>query len=51
MDNLSLLQKLIVWALPVLFAVTVHEVGHGWMARRLGDPTAESQPKSAAAST
>jgi len=41
MNNLSTLQILIVWALPVLFAVTVHEVAHGWMARRLGDPTAQ----------
>jgi len=33
--------KLAVWVLPVLFAVTVHEVAHGWAARRLGDRTAE----------
>ena len=25
----------------VLFAITFHELAHGWMARRLGDPTAE----------
>lgn len=40
MDELSLLQRIAVWALPVIFAITVHEVAHGWMARRLGDPTA-----------
>ena len=34
------MQRVAIWALPVLFAVTVHEVAHGWMARRLGDPTA-----------
>jgi Zn-dependent protease len=32
--------KLAVWVVPVLFAITVHEVAHGWVARRLGDPTA-----------
>ncbi|MDI3258830.1 MAG: site-2 protease family protein [Sinobacteraceae bacterium] len=40
MDSLSVVQKLAVWALPVLFAVTLHEVAHGWVARSLGDPTA-----------
>ncbi|MDX8401576.1 MAG: site-2 protease family protein [Mariprofundaceae bacterium] len=29
-----------VWALPVVFAVVLHEVAHGWVADRLGDPTA-----------
>lgn len=38
--ELTLIQKLAVWALPVIFAVTVHEVSHGWIANRLGDPTA-----------
>jgi Zn-dependent protease len=41
MDSLSVVQRLAVWALPVLFAVTVHEVAHGWVARSLGDPTAQ----------
>jgi Zn-dependent protease len=40
MEELNLLQRLVVWALPVLFAITVHETAHGWMALRLGDPTA-----------
>lgn len=40
MDELNLLQRIVVWAVPVLFAITVHETAHGWMARRLGDPTA-----------
>jgi Zn-dependent protease len=30
-----------VWALPVLFAVTLHEAAHGWVAMKLGDPTAK----------
>jgi Zn-dependent protease len=29
-----------VWALPVLFAITVHEIAHGYVARELGDDTA-----------
>jgi len=41
MHNLSLPQLFAVWVLPVLFAITVHEVAHGWVAKRLGDPTAE----------
>lgn len=28
-------------AVPVLLAVTMHEVAHGWVAYRLGDPTAK----------
>ncbi|MCK9386243.1 MAG: site-2 protease family protein [Nevskia sp.] len=40
MDLQLLVQKLAVWALPVIFAITLHEVAHGWVARSLGDPTA-----------
>ena len=29
--------------LPVLFAITLHEVGHGWTAKQFGDRTAENQ--------
>lgn len=29
------------WAIPVLFAITLHEVAHGWTARYFGDRTAE----------
>ena len=36
-----MVQKIAVWALPVLFAITLHEVAHGWAARALGDRTAE----------
>ncbi len=38
---LTLFQKIAVMALPILFAITVHEAAHGWMAKRLGDRTAE----------
>jgi Zn-dependent protease len=40
MEELTTVQRIVVWALPVLFAITVHEVAHGWVARKLGDPTA-----------
>lgn len=38
---MNTLQLLSVWALPLLFAITLHEVAHGWTARYYGDPTAE----------
>ncbi|MGE5623993.1 MAG: site-2 protease family protein [Bacillota bacterium] len=41
MPDLSIVQKVIIWVIPVLFAITVHEVAHGWMASKLGDPTAK----------
>jgi len=41
MTQLSLLQGLTIWVLPILFAITVHEVAHGWVAYKLGDPTAK----------
>jgi Zn-dependent protease len=31
-----------VWALPVLLAITLHEAAHGWVADKLGDPTARN---------
>jgi Zn-dependent protease len=40
MEELTLVQRIAVWALPLIFAVTVHEAAHGWVADRLGDPTA-----------
>lgn len=41
MNILNSIQMLAVIALPVLFAITVHEAAHGWMASRLGDGTAK----------
>jgi Zn-dependent protease len=40
-DEFSLIQKVIIWAIPVLFAVTLHEVAHGWAALQFGDRTAQ----------
>ena len=41
LDDLNQLQRISIWILPVIFAITVHEVAHGWVAKRLGDPTAQ----------
>lgn len=38
MDNL--IQTLAIYALPVIFAITLHEAAHGYVARHFGDPTA-----------
>lgn len=40
MESLNVIQQLAVWVVPVLFAITVHEVAHGWVANHYGDPTA-----------
>jgi len=36
----DLIQTITVYALPVLFGITLHEAAHGYVARMLGDPTA-----------
>jgi len=36
----SLLQTISIAALPVIFAITLHEAAHGYAARHFGDPTA-----------
>ncbi len=43
MDELTLVQRIVVWILPVIFAITGHEVAHGWMAKQYGDKTADQQ--------
>ena len=43
MEELSLLQKIAVFALPVIFAITLHEAAHGYVARFFGDMTAAQQ--------
>ena len=40
MEELSTIQKIAVMAMPLIFAIVFHEVAHGWVANRLGDPTA-----------
>jgi Zn-dependent protease len=39
MDNVA--YQVSIWILPVLFAVTLHEASHGFVAWRLGDDTAK----------
>jgi len=40
MNELSLLEIIAIAALPVLFAIILHEIAHGWVAKQLGDNTA-----------
>lgn len=37
----STIQTISIWIIPVLFAITVHEVAHGWVALQFGDRTAQ----------
>ena len=41
MDFSNLIQTVLIYALPVLFAITVHEAAHGYAARHFGDNTAQ----------
>ena len=34
------LQTLLIWIIPILFAITLHEAAHGWVAGKFGDHTA-----------
>jgi Zn-dependent protease len=36
----QLIQTVLIYALPVLFAITIHEAAHGYAARHFGDNTA-----------
>jgi Zn-dependent protease len=40
MDIANLIQTIAIYALPVIFAITVHEAAHGYVARYFGDNTA-----------
>ncbi len=37
---MNIIQTILIYAIPILFAITLHEVMHGWIANKLGDPTA-----------
>ncbi len=43
MDINNLIQTVLIYALPVLFAITIHEAAHGYVARHFGDNTAYVQ--------
>jgi Zn-dependent protease len=42
MDN-DIVYEIAVWLVPLVIAIVFHEVAHGLVARRLGDPTAEER--------
>lgn len=37
----EIIQTLAIYAIPVIFAITLHEAAHGYVARLFGDPTAQ----------
>ena len=41
--EMTIIQKIAIYALPVIFAITVHEAAHGYAARYFGDMTAHLQ--------
>ena len=43
MDVADIVQKIAIAAIPVLFAITLHEAAHGFVAKRFGDLTAYAQ--------
>lgn len=43
MDIDSIVQTITVYAIPVLFAISLHEAAHGYVARYFGDPTAANE--------
>ncbi|MCC7219837.1 MAG: site-2 protease family protein [Candidatus Contendobacter sp.] len=43
MPDFNVIQQLIILAPPLLLAITLHEVAHGWAALRCGDTTAKAQ--------
>ncbi len=40
MDINAIIHGISIWALPVVLAIVLHEVAHGWVADKLGDDTA-----------
>jgi len=41
--NSNPIYEIAIWLVPLVFAIVFHEVAHGLVARRLGDPTAEQR--------
>lgn len=41
MPEFTIIQQICIWALPVLFAITIHEAAHAFVASRCGDTTAK----------
>ena len=40
MDIANIIQTVAIYAIPVIFAITLHEAAHGYAAKQLGDNTA-----------
>jgi Zn-dependent protease len=40
MEELTIIQKIAAYAIPIIFAITVHEAAHGYVAKYFGDMTA-----------
>jgi len=40
MDIANIIQTVAIYAIPVIFAITLHEAAHGYAAKKLGDNTA-----------
>ena len=36
----GVIERIVIWAIPLLTAIPLHEAAHGYVAHRLGDPTA-----------
>ncbi len=47
----QLIQTIAIAAIPVLFAITLHEAAHGYVARHFGDMTAFQQDRPAPPTT
>ncbi|GGI79784.1 site-2 protease family protein [Legionella impletisoli] len=41
MQTLTIIQKITIWAFPLIFAITLHEAAHAYIANRCGDTTAK----------
>lgn len=40
MNGIEFIQQAALWAIPLIYAITMHEAAHGWVASKLGDKTA-----------
>jgi Zn-dependent protease len=38
---MNMVYQIAVWLIPLVFAIVLHEISHGWVANALGDPTAK----------
>lgn len=43
MNPIDIITIIILWGIPLILAITLHEAGHALAAKKLGDPTADQQ--------